>query len=158
MSGFHGFKLERRELFCVKNSIYEDFNWTGERNSELKTSYVRLKLAIDDSWEVCETRKTYEMRETREEKGRTQDNPKIHYTCFALRLFCCTIKFYPLSHEKISFVSCVITSFTTRWFETRDTRNLSHKAAYEKTSNVSNYAFFTLLCEWVDIGQTHGMD
>ncbi len=29
---------------------------------------------------------------------------------------------------------------------------------HEKTSYVSNYMFFTLLHEWIDIGQTHQLE
>ncbi len=59
-------------------------------------------------------------------KGHTRDNVKINYTRFVIRLFSRTIKFYPLSHKKIPLSH----SFsTTRWFEMRDTRNLSCEAA-----------------------------
>ncbi len=58
-----------------------------------------LKSAIDDSQEVCETRKT--CKKTHKKKGCTRDNVKIDYTRFTILLSSCTIKFCSLAHEKI---------------------------------------------------------
>ncbi len=67
---------------------------------ELHVSIV--KLATNNLREVCEMRaKTCKARETRKKKEHARDYMKIDYTRFAIRLFFCTIKFYPLSHEKI---------------------------------------------------------
>ncbi len=34
-------------------------------------------------------------------------------------------------------------------------KHVSHRLCYEKTSYVSNYAFFTLMHKWADRGLTH---
>ncbi len=61
-------------------------------------------------------------------KGHAQDNMKIIYRHFVLQLFSHTI-ISSLITRGNPIVSCIITASTVRWFERRDTRNLSREAA-----------------------------
>ncbi len=90
--------------------------------------------ATDDSQDVCEMRKTHETREIWEKKGRTRDNMKINYTHFAIRLFSRTIILSFIPQEN-PLVWCIITASTAKWFEMRDTGNLSHEAAWKIQNN-----------------------
>ncbi len=56
------------------------------------------------------------------------------------------------------YVCTMVTWFTRHDLERRVKPNSYHQynvLCHEKTSHVSNYAFFTLLHKWVDKGQTH---
>ncbi len=87
-----------------------------------------LEPVIDDLRDVREMRTTCEMQETCEKKRRAQDNMKIIYRHFAIRLFSRTVILFLIAREN-PFVSCIITASTARWFERRDKRNLSLEAA-----------------------------
>ncbi len=75
-----------------------------------------LKLAADDSQDICEMRKTGEMREKKEH---ARDNVNVIYRRFMIRLFSRTI-ILSLSAQENLFVSCIITASTSRWFEIRE--------------------------------------
>ncbi len=97
-----------------------------------------LKLATDDSRNVCEMRKTCETRET---QGRARDNVKINYIRFAVRLFSRTIILSLIAREN-PFASYIITAFTTRRFAMRDTRN-QHKKQNNPYTRVASHMFYT---------------
>ncbi len=88
-----------------------------------ETQETIIKLATDDWREVREMQKTCKMRETHEKKGRTRDNVEIDYTLFTIRLFSRTIKFYPISHEKIP-LSCALLPLLPRDGSRCETREI----------------------------------
>ncbi len=100
-------KLEKNDTKCEKSDAkypvicFSFFIFHEHFKLFCDKCIVSLKPATNDSQEVSKTQKTCKMEESREKKGCVQDNTKIDYTLFTIRLFSCTIKFYPL-REKIS--------------------------------------------------------
>ncbi len=64
-------------------------------------------------------------------KGRAQNNVRIIYRHFAIRLVS-RIIFLSLIARENPFVSCIVTASTVKRFEMRNTRNLSREAALKK--------------------------
>ncbi len=119
-------------------------------------NYHNVKLAIDNSRDVHKMRKT---RDTREKKGHAWHYVKIICKRFAIQLFSSTIILFLIAWEN-PFVSCTITSSTTRQFETQDMRNLSCEAAEKIRNNwymfrVSHvFLISQIVCSWLKRGFT----
>ncbi len=116
---------------------------------------------------ICEKSTRHEKharpRETCEKKGRTWYNAKIGYTRFAIQLFSCTIKFYPLSQEKIP-LSCAWLPLLPRDGSIRGTREIclmkqhkQHEITHTHLSHLVCFLHFTnfswIVCSWLKVNK-----
>ncbi len=140
--------------FCIRNpygqevGIYDlkpatdnsqdvcEMKKTCEMRNVCTGYFVFLKLAIDNLWGVREMKKTGEIRE---KKGYARDNVKIIYRLFAIRLFSLAIILSLIAWEN-PFVSRIITPSSSRWFETKQ-----HKKYKITGTHGSHLACFSYL-------------